>query len=187
MDVNTFFIGILPVIVFVVLDSVTTKKTAIISAVALAFAEFVFTIVKYHTIDELTVLSVLLAVVFGWLSIKKNNDLYFKLQPAILGVFFAGSFFFFYHVLNKPLFNYMIEKYMNNNIEPFLHNKIPKDYFMEMMRVMSRDLGWWVLAHALLTAYAAVKLSKWWWFVIRVPLFYVILVVAMLFEMRVVI
>lgn len=184
MDASTFFTGILPIIVFVILDSITSKKTAIISAVGLAFAELLFTLIKYHTIDELTVLSVLLAVVFGWLSIKKNNDLYFKLQPAVLGFFFAMSFFFFYYVLHKPLFNFMIDKYLDNNIEPLLHGRIRKEDFMEIMRVMSRDLGWWILGHACLTAYAAIRLSKWWWFVIRVPFFYILLFIAMWVEMR---
>jgi len=186
MDINTFFIGILPVIVFVVLDSITTKKSAIISAVVLAFGEFLFTIIKYHTIDELTVLSVALVVVFGWLSIKKGNDIYFKIQPAILGLFFSASFFFFYYILDKPLFNFMVEKYLDNDIGKYIPANIPKEYFMEMMRIMSRDLGWWILFHALLTAYAAFRMSKWWWFFIRVPFFYILLFIGMLFEQRVV-
>jgi intracellular septation protein A len=186
MDINTFFVGVLPILIFVILDSVTTKKAAILSAMLLALGELIFTLVKYHTIDELTVLSVVLVALFGGLSIKKNNDVYFKLQPAILGFFFAASFFFFYYFLDKPIFNFMIEKYFNNDVEPFLHNRVPKGYFLELMRVLSRDLGWWILAHALLTAYAAFRMSKWWWFAIRVPFFYVIIFIAMWVEQRVV-
>jgi intracellular septation protein len=186
MDVSLFWIGILPVVAFVILDSFTTKKNAIYSAIALAVAELLFTIIKFHTIDELTVFSVLLVIVFGGISIKKNNDLFFKLQPAFLGLFFALSFFFFYYVLDKPIFNFMMEKYFNNNVEMFLKGRIPREYFMRLLNVLSRDLGWWILGHAALTAYAAVKLSKWWWFFIRVPAFYIILIIAMMFEQRVV-
>lgn len=104
----------------------------------------------------------------------------------MLGLFFALSFFVFYYGLDKPLFNFMMEKYFDNNYSLFTRNRLPEAYFRELMRVLSRDLGWWILAHAGLTAYAAVRLSKWWWFAVRVPGFYAVLILAMIFEQRVV-
>lgn len=65
MDASLFWIGILPVVAFVILDSVTTKKNAIYCAIAFAFAELAFTLIKFHRIDELTVFSLLLVVLFG--------------------------------------------------------------------------------------------------------------------------
>ena len=73
----------------------------------------------------------------------------------------------------------MAEKYFPDMIDKLIASKgIPKAYFTEMMRLMSRDLGWWFIAHAGLTAYAAFKWSKWVWFVVRVPVFYLMLIVA---------
>jgi intracellular septation protein len=179
MDLSTLYIGILPILAFVIIDSFSSKRAAILSAMGMALLEVVFTIVKYHTIDSISVVAVVLALAFGFISWKMNNDIYFKLQPAILNFFFGISFLFFYHILEKPIMILMAEKYFPDMIDKLLASKgIPKAYFTEILRLMSRDLGWWLIAHAVLTAYAALKWSKWVWFVIRVPLFYLMLIAA---------
>jgi len=183
MDASLFWIGIVPVIAFVVLDSFTSKRAAIISAMALAAAECVFSIVSFGSLDELTVFSFSLVIVMGVFSIKTKNDLFFKLQPAILGLFFAGSFFFFYFILDKPLLTFMAEKYLGAQIDVLIRGKVSREVFERMMTLLSRDLGWWIFGHAALTAYAALRLSKWWGLVIRVPMFYVILFIGMYVEL----
>src|SRR3989339_998956 len=179
MDVSLLWIGVLPVVIFVILDAFTNKKAAILSAIAFAVAESVFSLIKFGAIDELTVLSLVLVVFFGFLSIKKNNDLYFKLQGPILNVFFAVVLFFFYWILHKPLFNFMLEKYFGDFMVMFDQRGISREAVMRLMNGLSRDLGYWLLFHSLITAFAALRLSKWWWFFFRVPFFYAMLFIAM--------
>jgi len=186
VDPSLFWIGIIPVVVFVVLDSFSSKKIAIGAAIAFAFFEMLFTLAKFGSIDELTVFSVVLVVVFGWLSIKKDNDLYFKLQAAILNFFFALALFFFYFVLDKPMFTFMLEKYFSGMMASFQQKGIPEQAVIRLMDALSRDLGFWLLAHAAITAYAALKMSKWWWFFFRVPFFYILMFLAMVVESRIV-
>lgn len=186
MDITMLWIGIVPIIVFVILDSFSSKRVAIGAAIAFACLEMVFTLVKFGTIDELTIFSVVLVAVFGWLSIKKNNDLFFKLQAAVLNFFFALALFFFYYVLDKPMFTFMLQKYFSSQMVLFQQKGIPEEYVFRLMDALSRDLGFWLLFHSFITAYAALRMSKWWWFFFRVPFFYIMLFLAMLIESRMV-
>ncbi|MFH0920310.1 MAG: septation protein IspZ [Fibrobacterota bacterium] len=173
MDARLFWIGILPILLFVVLDSFTSKKTAILSATGMALAELVFTLVQYHTIDGLTVMAGVLAVGFGLLSYKLKNDLYFKLQAAIVGAMMGLAMLFYYYVLNEPLMHVAAQKYMGDKFYLLLEAKgWTRPLIDELLRRISRDFGWFLLAHAGVTAWTALRCNKWIWFTVRVPLLY---------------
>jgi intracellular septation protein A len=184
MDMTTFFTGILPLLVFVILDSFSSKKVAILSAMGMAVAELIFTLVQYHTIDGLTVLAGVLAVSFGYLSFRLQNDIYFKLQAAIVGAMMGLALIFYYYCLDQPLMNVAMSKYFGDKFYVLMAAKgWSKPWVDEFMRRISRDLGWWLLGHAGLTAYTALRCNKWIWFAVRVPLLYVMLFVVMQMEM----
>ncbi|MCE9596454.1 MAG: septation protein IspZ [Spirochaetia bacterium] len=184
MEYSTLWIGIVPVLVFVILESVSGKKTALISAIALAFLELVFSLVVYGAIDELTIIGFVLVGIAVAISLKTDNDLYFKLQPAALGLIFASVFLVFYFVLDKPLLIVMYDKYMKGALGPVLADDTKRIVFLRAMHTLSRDMGFWFLLHAALTAWAAMKLSKWWWFAIRVPGLYIIMLLACFIAIR---
>lgn len=184
MDSSTLWIGILPVLVFVILESASGKRTALISAIVLAFLELIFSLVVYGGIDELTIIGFVLVGIAVFLSLKTNNDLYFKLQPALLGLIFAIVFLVFYFILDKPLLVVMYDKYMKGAVGDILNNEMKRAVFLKAMQILSRDMGFWFLLHAGLTAWAAVKLSKWWWFAIRVPGLYLIMMLACFIAIR---
>jgi len=170
METYLILLGIIPVLVYVVLESFTSKRAAVGAALALALLEMIFTLVTFGRLDELTLLSFAVVGVLGLLSVKKDNDLYYKLHPAILHGFFACAFFVFYYILDKPLLNYLINKYAGNRLDGLFDNQlVSKHFLLAYIKALSRDMSWWLLLHALLTAFAAWRLSKWWWLVISVP------------------
>lgn len=182
MESSTFWFGIVPVIAFVVLESFAGKRMAIVIALVLACAELVFSLVVYGAIDELTILAFVIVIIAGVISVKTGNDLYFKLQPALVSVATATAFFIYYYLLDRPLLTFMMHKYL-----PSMLAQLPADrqaLFEGTMRVLSRDFIFWFLLHAVLTAYAAVRLSKWWWFAIRVPGLYLMLFLATFIAVR---
>ncbi len=181
MDSSFLYFGLLPALLFVLIDSFSSKKAAIIGATAMAVLELAFTLIMYGAIDFLSVMAVCFALFFGFLSFKLNNDIYFKLQTPILNTFFAAAFLFSYHILKRPLLTVMMEKYMPGFVANLEATRgIDTSLFMGMLNTLSRDMGIWLLLHSSLTAYAALKLSKWVWFLCRVPLFYVMLFIAVL-------
>jgi len=180
---SSFWIGILPIIVFVILESFTGKRAALVSAVIMAALELIFSLTVYGGIDELTILGFVLVGVAVFLSVKTDNDLFFKFQPVALGVILSLTFFVFYYILDRPLLTAMFDKYMAGSYAQ-ISRGMPKEFFLRILTVLSRDLVFWFLLHAALIAWAALRLSKWWWFAIRVPGFYIILFVACLIAVR---
>ncbi|MFP4522147.1 MAG: septation protein IspZ [Fibrobacterota bacterium] len=175
MDSSLLWAGIIPVILFIVLDSIASRKAAVYSAVVFAVLETVFTFVKFGRPDEITLLSGILIIVLGYFTLKKEDNRYFLMQPVVLGVFTAAVFFFFYYVLDKPLLNYLFYKY---DLEKIYGVAIPE----RPLEILSRDMGFWFLLHAGILYYAAVRLGKWWWAAIRVPGLYILLIVALYME-----
>lgn len=184
MDSSTIWIGILPVLVFVILESVSGKRVALISAIVLAFLELIFSLIVYGAIDELTIIGFVLVGIAVFLSLKTDNDLYFKLQPVVLGLIFAGIFLVFYFILDKPLLIFMYDKYMKGAVGNLLNDDAKRFVFLKAMHILSRDMGFWFILHAALTCWAALKLSKWWWFAIRVPGLYLIMILACIVAIR---
>jgi len=183
MDANQLWIGILPILAFVILDSFTSKKTAILSAVAMAVAEMAFTLVQYHTIDGLTVMAGALAVGFGLLSYKLKNDIYFKLQAAIVGALLGLAMLFYFYILDQPLMNTAMQKYFGDKFYVMMEVKgIARPWVDELLRRISRDFGWFFIGHAGLTAFTALRCNKWIWFAVRVPLLYALMLAGMRLE-----
>lgn len=183
MNTN-LLIGIIPVVAFIILESFTNKKAALISALILAVAELIFTVSVYGMIDEITILGFVLVGIAVFLSVKTDNDIYFKLQPAILGWILCGVFFFFYYVLDRPLLSEMFHKYNGESFQEMLGQTIDPKFIGLYMKILSRDLGWLFLLHGSLTAFAAFKLNKWWWFAIRVPGLYILMIVFCIIAMK---
>lgn len=80
--------------------------------------------------------------------------------------------------------NYMFDKYFSDSVENLLNGKISLDRFHIIMKLVSRDFGWWFIGHSLITAFAAFRLSKWMWFFVRVPGFYLLMFLAMFITIK---
>lgn len=168
MSPSVLLFGVLPLIVFVVIDSFAGLKAGIISAVLFACLETAYSIIVYKRIDSLTYItigSLAFVAVFGWLSVKTDNPLFFKMQPVVLGIVF-GFALLIMQMMDKPFFVLALEKYQY--IVPEELRERMKDPFMQVVfSKLSLYMGWGLLAHAGAVAYAALSLSNWWWLAIR--------------------
>lgn len=173
MNSSMLLFGILPLIVFVIVDSFAGLRAGVIAGVIFAIAEAAYTVVVYKTIDELTIASTVLVLVFGALSYKSKKDIYFKLQPVVLGVL-LGLAFLVMQLMGKPLMVMMMQKYQFIFPEDMRAILLSPE-LMVMMAHLSGILGFGFLIHAALVGYSAFKMNKWWWLIIRGVGFYVML------------
>ena len=80
-----FLTQLLPLIVFIVVDSlVTDVRLSILSAVLFAIGQLVFTWVRHRRFEWFVLLDVGLIVVLGAISIAFDDELFFKVKPAIV-------------------------------------------------------------------------------------------------------
>ena len=74
MNASSTILGILPLIVFVILDSFLGPKKALISAIVLAFVEAVYTIYTFGELDIVTGASVFFAFEYGGAELNKEGN-----------------------------------------------------------------------------------------------------------------
>ena len=72
--------GVLPILVFLIVDSFAGQKKALIGVLLMAMGEVLFSLIKFGTIDYLTWVTFAILGIFVGLSLWKKNDIYFKIS-----------------------------------------------------------------------------------------------------------
>jgi intracellular septation protein len=104
------FLDFLPLIVFFAfykLYDIYVASGALIVATALAL---VFTWFKYRKIEKMTLITFLMVLVFGTLTLVFHNDLFIKWKVTIIYTLFALALLISQLVLKKPLVQRMLGK-----------------------------------------------------------------------------
>lgn len=181
MNTSLFWMGLLPIAAYVLVDSFAKKRTALYASLGLGVLELVYTLVQFGRLDYLTFFTFVFLGGFIFLSLRLNNDVYFKIQGAILNIIFAlillcATLFFDTNILLD-----MTIKYMGLETASTLNPLLSPELLTKMLTAMNIHLPWWLFAHSALTIIAAYRWNKWIWVAIRVPGFYIMLIVMMQF------
>ncbi len=183
MSMLILFLGLLPLLAFVILDSLSTMKTAIVSALAIGFIELIFSFYFFGGLDWISIVIFFLFIFMGLISIKMNSPLSFKLQPALVSFLFGFSLFISYFI-GHPLLAVLLEKYQ----EPLmqwpqffnLQEQFGMENLLRIFTIMTFTSSIAFLIHGLLVTWAALKLSKWWWIFIKAVAIYPLLFLSSL-------
>lgn len=165
MNISYILFGLLPLVAFVVIDNFMGLRAGLFAAIVLALAEAAYTIYEFGALDSLSIASLILVLLFGLLSLRNNNSLYMKLQPVLLGLCFS-CVIITYQIIGKPILILFFEKY-GSLIPAALQSQLQNPHMHEMLGRVSLYLGLGFLLHSVLVAYAALRLSNWWWLLIR--------------------
>ncbi|EOY5051643.1 septation protein A [Serratia marcescens] len=104
------FLDFLPLIVFFAfykLYDIYVASGALIVATALAL---VFTWVKYRKVEKMTLITFLMVLVFGTLTLVFHNDLFIKWKVTVIYALFALALLISQWGLKKPLVQRMLGK-----------------------------------------------------------------------------
>ncbi len=178
MNYSSLLLGILPLLAFVIIDSVLNQKAALISAIILAVLEAIVSYILFHEIDLVTIFSLTLVILLAVTAYKQNSSFLFKMQPVILSLFLGAALVISY-AYNKPILYMMMLKYQNQ-MPVQIKEQITHPYFIALFRLSTFTLGIALFVHALVTYIAAIKLSNWWWIALRGIGFYVLCFIAMM-------
>lgn len=172
--------GILPLLVFVIVDVFAGLKWGVIAAIVFAFGEVGLTYAMFGELDQTTVIAALLVTVLGWLSIKMNNPKFFKFQPVALSVLLAAILAYFQY-FDVPL----VLKYLDRHsvLVPAEMRAMMGDPLMrKRMGDVCGDFIYLLLAHAAIVAYAALRMSNVMWLIMRGVGFYLLVAVLCVIE-----
>jgi len=184
MDLSHLLLSIAPLVLFVIVDAVWGQNQGIKAALIAAALEIVFSLIYFKTIDEFSIASGTLVLVFAGLSHWKKDSIHLKFQPVVLAGI-LGLFFVISYWLGKPILLLMLEKY--SDVLPLqMRGNLGSPIFRLVMKEMSHYIGYGFLIHGAFIAYAAKYMSNWWWLTIRIGGQYIMMFACYFFTLSMV-
>lgn len=169
---NLLLGGVLPIAAFAIVEQIYGTMGGVIAGLVFGGGEVAWELWKLGKVQGITMLSNALVLVLGLLSLYEDNGVFFKLQPAIFLLVFAGVF------LGSSLLgkHFMVEsaKKQNPDIPPFL---------LERFKGVNTRVGFLFIALAALSAWSAFRWTTAAWATLKGVGLPVILAAYLLVEM----
>ena len=165
MQSLSILMGILPLLAFVIIDSFFGIRAGLISALVLAVAEACFSYIYFGELDSITLASLFLVFLMGVVALKKESKMVFLFQPVILSAG-LGFYLVISYLLGYPIILDFMLKYKSFFPVNF-QEQLNYEFVQNVFRALTYTSGIGFLLHALLNAFAALKLNKWWWIGIK--------------------
>jgi isopentenyldiphosphate isomerase len=156
--------GLLPLFIFILADEIWGTQIGLYVAIAFGLGELGFYYIRDKKIDRFVLLDTGLLVLLGAVSIALENDLFFKIKPALIELIMLAIIAF---SLWGPrnLIMAMSQRYMGDIQLNEQQEKV--------MRINMIAMFWITLVHIVLVLYSAKYMSKEAWVFISGGLFYI--------------
>jgi len=165
--------GFIPLFVFIIADEFWGMKVGLIVALLIGLAEMGFTWYREKRLDQFVLLDTALLVALSGISILLDNDIFFKLKPAlielILCLVLGVSVFSSVDIVGTMTRKYMKGVEMNEAQEALFKRNL-------------RNLFYITVFHTALVFYSAFYMSKEAWAFISGGLFYILFIIYFGFE-----
>lgn len=170
MNLKQLFIkllpGLLPLFVFIAADEIWGTKIGLLVAIGVGIAELVIIWVKEKRFDKFVLFDTALIVGLGLVSILLDNDVFFKLKPAIIGVLVC--LLLGVSVFTPQNFVFAMSKRYFKGVE------FTDDQYNQLMRSL-RIMFFIFVFHTALVFYSVWFMSKEAWAFISGGLFYILI------------
>jgi isopentenyldiphosphate isomerase/intracellular septation protein A len=156
--------GLIPLFIFILADEIWGTRIGLYVALGSGIGELLFYYIKDKKIDGFIILDTGLLLVLGVVSIALENDIFFKIKPALIETILLAIIAF---SLWGPrnLIMTMSRRYLGE-----LKLDAPQEKAMRMNMIA---MFWITLAHIILVLYSAEYMSKEAWAFISGGLFYI--------------
>ncbi|MFZ8933023.1 MAG: hypothetical protein ACO2ZP_03910 [Bacteriovoracaceae bacterium] len=178
LQIGTLFFGILPLIAFVILDSFLGLKKALMATGIFALCEAVFTIYYFGELDYISAFSLFLVLIFCYVSLKKKDDFYIKMQPVVLSIVISVILITTY-ITDRPFlleFSLKYQDFLPQNFKAML----ARNDFQNLLTISTLTLGVAHLGHGVLVYWSAIRLNNWWWIAMRGIGYYLFMALGLL-------
>lgn len=165
--------GFIPLFVFIIADEFWGMKVGVAVALLIGIGEMGFTFIREKRLDRFVMLDTALLVGLSGISILLDNDIFFKLKPALIELILCTILgVSVYSPVN--IIGSMTQKYMKG-IEM---TEAQEHLFKRNLR----NLFYLFLAHTALVFYSAFYMSKEAWVFISGGMFYLLFVIYFGFD-----
>lgn len=166
--------GFLPLIVFIAADSIWGTRVGLMVAVVFGVIEFFFAYIREKVVDKFLLLDIGLIVALGLVSILLEDDIFFKLKPAVIELIFVV-------LLGVSAFSSV--NIMLLLSQRYLKHAELAEFQVQQFKKSMRALFCLFLIHTGMIVYSAFWMSKEAWAFVSGGLFYIIFAVYFVFEL----
>jgi len=157
--------GLLPIFVFILVDEFWSTEAGLVVAVVFGVGQLGYVFIREKRFDRFVFFDTLLLVALGGISIALNDEIFFKLKPALINLIFC-AILGFSAFSSKNLLMMYTQRYMGDMKMPIGAEKA--------MQYTMKILFWMMIGYTLLIVYSAFYLSKEVWAFISGGLLYVL-------------
>jgi intracellular septation protein A len=178
MDPTSALFGILPLVVFAVIDLFAGMRAAIVAAMIVALLEAGWSWYSFGEIDQLTWISIGLIFVMGGLSIWMKDSRLFKFQPVVLAGVMA-LVFSWYQWVGEPILVQFMPKFaslLSAEQQALLNDE---RMIKSMARLDLMMIGVFLI-HGVMVAWSALRKSTLHWLIVRGVGIYALMLIAVL-------
>jgi len=162
---KNFAVGFLPIFIFIAADELYGTKAGLFAAIVSGLAYMIYYYIRYKKVETMILLDTGLILAMGSISLIFENDLFFKLKPALIELILA--FILGIHAFSsRPILLDMQKRYMGEMELPAAQ--------MHMLKQLSRLLFAVILVHTFAIVYTAYFSSKEVWAFVSGGLFYIL-------------
>jgi intracellular septation protein A len=170
MSVEAALVGLLPLIVFAIVDLFASLNVAIAAAIVMGGLEALWCWYRFGEIDQMTWISLGLIVAMGLISMRMQDARLFKFQPVVLALLFAATLGWFqWH--GDPLLLKMLPKVVTL-LPPDQAWMASDDVVIKRMARLDLYLIGAFIAHGALVSWFALRQSTFHWVLSRAVGFY---------------
>jgi isopentenyldiphosphate isomerase/intracellular septation protein A len=157
--------GFLPLVIFIGADAIWGTRIGLIVAITVGILELIYSYVKDKVVDKFILLDIGLIVALGGVSIVLENDIFFKLKPALIELIFCV-------ILGVSVFSPV--NIMLMMTKRYMKNMSMGEAQLKQLNKSLKAMFYIFLGHTVLIVYSAVFMSKGAWAFISGGLFYIL-------------
>lgn len=153
---SILFGGVLPIIVFTLIDEYEGAFWGTVVAMLFGCGEMLYEKIKQGKVEKVTLISNLLILILGAVSIATDSGIWFKMQPAIFEAF-SALFLWITLFWKKPMLATLAEKQgqaFPEQLHPFL-------------KQLTFRLGIFMAIHAAIATWAAINWTTTQWALLK--------------------
>jgi isopentenyldiphosphate isomerase/intracellular septation protein A len=165
--------GFIPLFAFIIADEFWGTKVGLIVAIASGTIELTYYRIKDRKFDKFILLDTLLIIILGLISIVLDNDVFFKIKPALIGVFMCI-------ILGISAFT--PGNFLRNMSKRYMKGIELNDSHHQQFRKNIKVVFWLFVGYTILVFYSVWFLSNEAWAFISGGLFYILFGVYFLYE-----
>lgn len=168
-----FLPGLLPLFVFILIDELLDTRMAILAAIGFGVLTLIYFWIKEKRFDKFTLFDTLLIALLGGVSLILDNDAFFKLKPALIGVIICA-------ILGISAFT--PKNFIFSMSKRYLGNMEVSEQQQKQLKQTVKALFFIFLIYTILVFYSVWFMSNKAWAFISGGLFYILFGAYALFE-----